>query len=497
MARKSRVRLRGTRTTPKVEQKRMLKRLAKLRDDPAVLLPDCDRQDRRCSYCPYPKVLRELQRAGEKHGSSLGLLGRVFGSRLTDGMARAYAASLTVLEAGELPVVAVARFPAGEVSYVQRGSTLPKEKFIGVQNHHHQVWRALAHLDYVKRARIHLYSLPDKLWCTGRKPDFPPQLWEQVQNELPKGAVAGDGDEGLTITCQSLDRSVHLSPAAWKRSKRNTFRVLVGHQMAPTEEADFDVTAMTPLSEAAPEALTGLLRDYHAGKFIDRELRLKLVEAQLKEIAAGEAPLVVLGERAMEPAAVPEALALEGDDRRLAELLLEGLTGPLLLTEATLAALARERWEARGYTLVGQWSPGAARDHDGDNALQLLRRAWRARAETQLLSRLPRYRKLPAPVALADRAARTRLVEGVGAAAKAVEAGAAHDRSAQAVGWALLLALNRAAGQEWRFGQSERDFGAELVDAADALLTAEPDDYHDALAALAQAAGVTTSLESV
>ena len=100
-------------------------------------------------------------------------------------------------------------------------------------------------------------------------------------------------------------------------------------------------------------------------------------------------------------------------------------------------------------------------------------------------------------MALADRAARTRLVEGVSATAKAVEAGAAHDRSAQAVGWALLLALNRAAGQEWRFGQSERDFGAELADAAGALLTAEPGGYHDALAALAQAAGVTTPLEKV
>ncbi len=497
MARKSRVRLRGTRTTPKVEQKRILKRLAKLHDDPGLLLPDCARQERRCSYCPYPKVLRELQRAREKHDSSPGLLGRVFGARLTDGMARAYAASLTVLDAGELPVVAVARFPAGEVSYVQRGTTLPKEKFIGVQNHHHQVWRALAHLDYVRKARIHLYSLPDRLWCAGRKPDFPPQLWEQVQNELPKEAIVGTGDEGLTITCQSLDRSVHLPPAAWKRSKRNTFRVLVGHQMAPREEADFDISATTPLSDAAPDALTELLPDYRAGKFTDHGLRQKLVEAQLKVIAAGDAPLVVLGERAVEPAAVPEALALEGDDRRLAELLLEGLTGPLLLTEATLAALARERWEARGHTLVGQWSPGTARDHDGHNALQLLRRAWHARAETKLLDRLPCYRKLPAPVALADRAARTRLVEGVGATAKAVEAGAAHDRSAQAVGWALLLALNRAAGQEWRFGQSERDFGAELADAASALLTAEPDDYHDALAALAQAAGVTTPLEKV
>ena len=81
-------------------------------------------------------------------------MSKFFGSRPKDQLAKAYGASLTVLDSGA-PVMAIAKFPHGEVNYVLRGSGVSKEKLIGV-DHHSRLWSRFSHLDYVKNAIIHL-----------------------------------------------------------------------------------------------------------------------------------------------------------------------------------------------------------------------------------------------------------------------------------------------------------------------------------------------------
>ena len=86
-----------------------------------------------------------------------------------DPLSKAYASSLTILDSGA-PVMAVARFPHGEVNYVMRGYGVSKEKLIGIQNHNHRLWSSFAHLDYVKKYKLFIYSLEDGLVCTGDVP---------------------------------------------------------------------------------------------------------------------------------------------------------------------------------------------------------------------------------------------------------------------------------------------------------------------------------------
>ena len=162
MAKRRKARLRGTRTATRIEQRKLLERVAQLKEKPELLLPKCHHP---AGECPYPGVREQLEQAVQP--DERGFLGRMCGRRLKDPLALALRASLSLLDTGKAPVMAVARYPTGEVGYVLRGQSIPKERLIGVQNFHHRTWRALAHLAYVRRNDIWLYSLPKQLICTG------------------------------------------------------------------------------------------------------------------------------------------------------------------------------------------------------------------------------------------------------------------------------------------------------------------------------------------
>ncbi|HIN08847.1 MAG TPA: hypothetical protein EYM67_04340, partial [Candidatus Poseidoniales archaeon] len=224
MAKRRKARLRGTRTATRIEQRKLLERVAQLKERPQLLLPKCRHP---AGECPYPGVREQLERAVEPE--ERGFLGRLFGRRLKDPLALALRASLTLLDAGKAPVMAVARYPTGEVGYVLRGQSIPKERLIGVQNFHHRTWRALAHLAYVRKHDIWLYSLPKRLVCTGKSPALPSELWDELRAALPRGWRDSDG-EGLRLRCLSLDRAVRLPAAGWRRSSRNSLMDVLEHQ---------------------------------------------------------------------------------------------------------------------------------------------------------------------------------------------------------------------------------------------------------------------------
>ena len=155
---KQRARLRGTKTAAKSEQKKLLSRIKELRDNPKLLIPKTPSGSQ--AEAVYSKVLKEMELAKEQHENPPSFFSKLMGTKVKDPLAKAYGASLTILESGA-PVMAIARFPHGEVNFVQRGSGVSKDKLIGVQNHHHRLWSRFAHLDYVKKHNL----LVDMFMC--------------------------------------------------------------------------------------------------------------------------------------------------------------------------------------------------------------------------------------------------------------------------------------------------------------------------------------------
>ncbi|KQM12113.1 hypothetical protein AOA80_04230 [Methanomassiliicoccales archaeon RumEn M1] len=97
-----------------------------------------------------------------------------------DQLVRAYAATISLAEAGKVPYLAAGRTPMGDVSYAVRGK-VEKDKLIGVQNFDHPELRLMAFWKIAERENLHMYSMEDHVFCS---PDGP----------SPPGAVRGGGD---------------------------------------------------------------------------------------------------------------------------------------------------------------------------------------------------------------------------------------------------------------------------------------------------------------
>ena len=129
---KRKARLRGTKTAGKFEQKKLLERMEQILENPRLLLPKTNKND--IGGKIYDKVHEDMLIAKEQYKNPPSFISSIFGKKPKDPLSKAYAASLTILDSGA-PVMAVARFPHGEVNYVMRGYGASKEKLIGIQNH--------------------------------------------------------------------------------------------------------------------------------------------------------------------------------------------------------------------------------------------------------------------------------------------------------------------------------------------------------------------------
>ena len=112
---KKRTRLRGTKTAAKSEQKKLMSRIKELKRNPEVLIPKTPPGSQAEKI--YSNVLKEMNLAKEQYENPPSFFSSLMGNKVKDPLAKAYGSTLTVLDSGA-PVMAIARFPHGEVNYV-------------------------------------------------------------------------------------------------------------------------------------------------------------------------------------------------------------------------------------------------------------------------------------------------------------------------------------------------------------------------------------------
>ena len=537
MARKpaQRLRMGGTKATPKVEEKRLLRSIRALKADPLKLIPSCDRADDRCKFCPYPKIIRRLktvQLVGDDDSakSEKKLMKFAKGA----DMAAAYAGALLVERSGEAPRLAIARFPTGSVAFAVRGSA-PKDKHIGVQHWSEAHWRAMAHRDHVKAKGLYMFDTNKGLFCNGRTARYPSELLiEKVRNSkvklkakgehwlcphldaddldadpLPPGIYLtvhtdrpGDsvvglcGDCGLDNTDNTLARL--LEPCATKNPK-SLIETRVNGGLQPAPDCDEKLPA---LEQVKP------LQNYQQGTMTDRQLLDTLEQTQMKALEDEEARGLVLGRiyYGMATEAIIEALKAKEPDAGALKAMLPLMDKLLVLADPTPARLLNELWPDHGRvgleSILGKgadavWLKDLESRFDGKNAHDLLRQARALKEAEAKLADLPRYRNLPEAASVADTMVRLNRTEGAREAFRYMEKLKSREHSVKAVGWSCLLVLEKAQGQEWRYTQEERDFGEALKMHTEVLMKAEGDDYHNTLTTLLASTGSTATLKRV
>jgi len=490
---KQRARLRGTKTAAKSEQKKLLSRIKELRENPKLLIPKTPSGSQAEEV--YSKVLREMELAKEQHENPPSFFSKIMGSKVKDSLAKAYGATLTILESGA-PVMAIARFPHGEVNYVQRGSGVSKEKLIGVQNHHHRLWSRFAHLDYVKKYKFFMYVLDKGLVCSDKSPKYPKPLWEEACRSL-KIKKGGDDLQGIKIRCKSLGEMATLPTKKVSKSKENSYSHFLKNQVAFEQDIDFEVSVLTFLSDIIPEIPSDLFSDYKKGIVSDSDLWNAVIGFQKEKIKSLDEQYLIISNNVISKEELTGKISNNKIDQAIVEDILKDCEDTIIMDNFTLSAFTEYTWESAGKDIIDRINSKKLKNYNGENSLELLRELYNKIVKDSLTSEYPRFKSLSEPLKLIDDVVRLLKSGEKENSIKSIEGLSSNNNMTKSISWAALICLNATSSRAWKYSKEEQSLGESLKDLVQGLIDSEPSEYLGILEEISSRIGLGNKLEVI
>ncbi len=490
---KQRARLRGTKTAAKSEQKKLLSRIKELRDNPKLLIPKTPSGSQAEEV--YSKVLREMELAKEHYENPPSFFSKLMGPKVKDSLAKAYGASLTILESGA-PVMAIARFPHGEVNYVQRGSGVSKEKLIGVQNHHNRLWSRFAHLDYVKKYKFFMYVLDKGLVCSGKSPKYPKPLWEEACRSL-KIKKGGDDLEGIKIRCKSLGEKATLPTKKVSKSKENSYSHFLKNQVAFEQDLDFEVSVLTFLSDIIPEIPSDLFSDYKKGIVSDSDLWNAVIGFQKEKIKSLDEQYFIISNKVISKEELSGKISNNKIDQAIVEDILKDCEDTIIMDNFTLSAFTEYTWESAGKDIIDRINSKKLKNYNGENSLELLRELYNKIVKDSLTSEYPRFKSLSEPLKLIDDVVRLLKSGEKENSIKSIEGLSSNNNMTKSISWAALICLNATSSRAWKYSKEEQSLGESLKDLVQGLIDSKPSEYLGILEEISSRIGLGNKLEVI
>ena len=493
---KRKARLRGTKTAGKFEQKKLLERMEQILENPRLVLPKTSKSD--IGGKVYDKVHEDMLIAKELYKNPPSFLSSIFGKKPKDPLSKAYAASLTILHSGA-PVMAVARFPHGEVNYVMRGSGVSKEKLIGIQNHHHRLWSRFAHLDYVKKYKLFIYSLEKGLVCTGDVPRYPKELWDEVTSSLKLGDKVMESN-CLKITCKSLDKTAYISTRRMKKSRENSYSHFLKNQISVDPDRDFEIDLVTFLSPIVRQVDSEIVKEYQKGMITDSKFLENTITFQKDSIISGDSAKgqnFVIGNEILSKSELIAKLCSNKIDEAIVEDLLGEFSESLVLEQGTLAHFTESLWESYGSYLANKISNNSANSYNGNNSLDILRKLYDQIIKESLTSDYPSFANLAESLKILDKVVKLVKIGEKNKAIKYIDDFDSNNNITKSIGWAVLYCLNSTSSRAWKYGKEEKALGETLSTKIQLLLDSNPESYQQYFESISEVVGLGNKLEVI
>ena len=490
---KSRTRLRGTKTAAKSEQKKLVSRLKVIHQNPSLLLPKTRSGTKEAEV--YSKVLNELELAKKQYDNPPSFISSIFGSKPKDPLAKAYGASLTIINSGA-PVMAIARFPHGEVNYVLRGSGISKEKLIGIQNHENRLWSRFAHLDYVKKHKFFIYILQKGMVCTGAKPKYPKELWDEACNDI-KVKVGNDSPFGLEISCESLGETIIIPAKRMSKSKENSYSHFLKHQVAFEPNLDFILDIKSMFSDIVSRKPEEVLSNYGKGLISDNELWSSVLSYQKKEILENDQQYFIVSDNLFTKEKFMDQISNSKIDEAIVEDILSDYNTSVVLDNMSLSSFTEFTWDESGKSLVNRIDPNEVNNYVGDNSLDLLRKLYNQIVKESLTSEYPKFKSLNEPLKILDNVVRLLKVDEKARALKLLENLVSNNNMTKSISWSILVCLKATSSRAWKYSKEEKALGDLLSDNIDKLIKSKPEGYTTILELISERIGLGNKLEVI
>lgn len=179
----------GLRTAAGSLQEQFLERMARLAEDPTLVLPRVEGKE--------PRALARLRRQINALKAGRTPLAARFDAHVLGATYRA--AKLADWDA--VPRMLDAKVAGQRRFYVQRGQVV-RTCSLGVQNYDHPRVLLLAYASMAQRHGLHFFALPDGVLCTGKAPAPPPEWFANLGGEAVALAEEEPGRHG----CPHRDR---------------------------------------------------------------------------------------------------------------------------------------------------------------------------------------------------------------------------------------------------------------------------------------------------
>lgn len=498
-----RARFRGAKATPKTLEKDLLEKSRLLAGKPQLLMPQCTRD---CRRCDIRKAVEKMEKVSQIRSDHRKL---EHAMNWGDHLVRAYAATISLYEAGKVPYLAATKTPMGEVSFAVRGK-VEKEKLIGVQHYDHPELRLLALWDTARKRGLHIYSTERCAICSPDGPRTPEEYVDEALSLLPYD-LDDSGDcphvrdgRGIMIHWKSAGTDIRVCPSC--SGEVNTVHALAGRIAAEDPTDDFEVEVISDLKcegdcpGCRVKEAYSLPRDL-AARYLKAELNdAALLEEHSKfrvaNIRQKQDEVYMIGGTCYGRDRERFLAALRGSEiekRAIASLLSSG--GMCILSRTDQAAnLISDLWPEHRDALLGAV---ASQDIVGRvlaerselTPSQMVVEAGRTEAYRGIESTLPGFKDLGPVGSYADRIARVAKTEGKEAALRQIEKTKGTDHRLRSVSYALITALGEGQTKAWQFTREEMDFGGYLSTFAKKLIEGQGDQYAEALKLLLEASG--------
>lgn len=504
-----RARFRGAKATPKTLEKDLLEKSRMLARDPRLLMPQCTRE---CRRCDIRKAIGKMEKVTQARSDPKKLERAM---NWGDQLVRAYAATISLHEAGKVPYLAATKTPMGEVSFAVRGK-VERDKLIGVQHFDHPELRLLALWDTARRRGLHIYSTDKCAICSPDGPRPPEGYVDEAISLLPYDLDdAGDcphvkDGRGIRVHWKGAGTIIRVCPTC--SGEANTVHVLAGRIAAEDPTDDFEIEVISDL-KCEGECPGCRVKGAYA---LSRDLVARYLKAELSDVSLVEAHTKA------RTAAVREKQdevymiggTCYGRDR---ERFLAALRGSEIEKKAISALIAQKKmcvlsrtdqaanlisdlWsEHRDALLAAVASPDIVRRVISERSeltpAQMLSEAGRMESYRSIESALPSFVRLGPIGAYADRVARTAKTEGKEAALRDIEKNKGADHRLRSVAFGLISALGEGQAKGWQFTREEMDYGTYLEPFARRLLGSQGEGYAEALKLLLEASGSNEKAE--
>ena len=492
----------GIRVATKVQEKAIKETASRLKVNPAMVLPECDGECRKCHFKKLQSKLENLKGADEKkltkYSSGKDLVAAVAGTVL--------------LADSKIPYFAAREIGGNTYVYAKRGNA-KDEKLLAVQNFNDPHIRMLGIVDVATKKKVYLYSLKDRMICRGGDATPPEDFVKFLMNKLglENGMCKHMSKDGkrthIKIKWIPADMELKICEEC---ASRNTVMEMTKYFYSPNIEKEFEVTVEGEFVSCNKKCDTCLIEDaleqhvddseYLGGKIDDRKFIdywHKKIQWNIEKIHEGIFIMdnVCYGK---DIDAVVEKLSPSRWEEIAIRHILERIGRPMLISNATPNKILSKYWDEYGEDIVRSIAGGRGVEMMGSTSKhtpsEILEKIYTHAEKQKVLDELPRYGKLPPLAEFADRIARAYRVGGSKEAVREIH-GEKMDVKKKAIAYAFLLAIGKSEGEEWKYSDMERDFGSQLKEYASRLLESKGKDYGNALQEMLTMTGSTKRLK--